>query len=220
MPLDLETIISYHGGMKTHSTAHRRLRTPGRPREFDTDTAIESAVLVFRERGYQATSIGDLCEATGLTAGSIYKAFGDKRTLFLAALDRYVESRNAELNKRLDAQPNGREKIRTVLRFYAEASCGEEGQRGCLVLSSAVALATFDEEMAARVEAVMRRNEDMLRDLVRQGQKDNSISPDLHGQATARVLLALLQGFRVIGKTGRTRREMLATADEALHLLR
>ena len=213
-------VISYHVGMKTHSADHRRSRNPGRPREFDTDTAIDNAVLVFRERGYQSTSIGDLCEATGLTAGSIYKAFGDKRALFLAALDRYVELRNAELNKRLDAQANGREKIRAVLRFYAEASCGEEGQRGCLVLSSAVALATFDEEMAARVEEVMQRNEDMLRRLVRQGQKDGSISPDLREQATARTLLALLQGFRVIGKTGRTRNEMLAAADEALHLLR
>jgi AcrR family transcriptional regulator len=184
------------------------------------DSTIKNVVRIFSERGYHATSVSDLCAATGLTAGSIYKAFGDKRTLFLAALDRYVESRNAELKKLLDAQSNGHDKIRAMLRFYAEASCGEEGRRGCLVVSSAVALATFDEEMAARIEAVMQRNEEKLRRLLRQGQKDNSISPDINEHATARSLLALLQGFRLIGKSGRTRNEMLTAADEALRLLR
>ena len=70
-------------------------RLPGRPREFDTDAAIDSALLVFRERGYHATSIKELSDATGLTAGSLYKAFGSKNGLFLAAFDRYTRTRSA-----------------------------------------------------------------------------------------------------------------------------
>jgi len=212
-------IISYNAPMNASNADDRRPRNPGRPREFDMDMTVESAVRIFRERGYHATSVSDLCAATGLTAGSIYKAFGDKRALFLAALDRYVETRNAELAQLLEAQPTGRDKIRAVLRFYAEASCGEEGRRGCLVVSSAIALATFDEEMAAQVEAAMQRSEDMLRRLLRQGKRDGSISSDIHEQAMARSLLALLHGFRSIGKSGRTRNEMLTAADEALRLL-
>lgn len=218
-PLDWETIISYNALMYTTNADDRRPRSPGRPREFDMDAAVEAAMRVFRERGYHATSVGDLCTATGLTAGSIYKAFGDKRALFLAAFDHYVETRNAELTKLLNAQPRGHDKIRAMLRFYAEGSSGEEGRRGCLVVSSVMALATFDEEMAARVEAAMQRSEVMLRRLLRQGQRDGSISSDIHEQATARSLLALLHGFRSIGKSGRTRYEMLSAADEALRLL-
>lgn len=183
------------------------------------DTVVDGAVRVFRERGYHATSVGDLSEATGLTAGSLYKAFGDKRGVFLAAFDRYVNIRNAQIRVLIDAQPNGREKIRALLRFYAESSHGGEGRRGCLVVSSATALATLDEEIAARVEAAMRRSEALLRDLVEAGQKDGSIVNAMNSTALARCLMALLQGFRLIGKSGRTQRDMLAAAEEAMRLV-
>lgn len=205
--------------MTSPSASPTSSRGPGRPREFDMDTVLDGAVRVFRERGYHATSVGDLSEATGLTAGSLYKAFGDKRGVFLAAFAHYVEARNAGLRRLLDRQPSGYEKIRAVLHFYAQSSHGSEGRRGCLVVSSATALATFDDEIAAQVEAAMRRSEDLLRQLLRQGQEDGSVAQDIDVTAMARVLLAVLQGFRLIGKSGRTRNDMMAAADQALKLL-
>lgn len=208
-------IVSYNGTM----TSPDLPRPLGRPREFDLDAAVDDAVLVFRERGYQAASVGDLCAATGLTAGSLYKAFGDKRSLFITALDRYLATRHARLKPLLDEQPNGRERIGALLRFYAESSWGEEGRRGCLVVSAAMALATFDDELAARVSAAMHRTEDLLRRLLRQGQDDGSIDAGLPVPATARSLLALLHGLRTVGKPGRSRHEMLGAAQEALRLV-
>ena len=212
-------IISYNRWMATEQNSPSAARSPGRPREFDMATVVNGAVRVFRERGYHATSVSDLSDATGLTAGSLYKAFGDKRGVFLAAFDQYVSVRNAELRQRIDKAPNARGKIQSVLRFYAESSHGSEGRRGCLVVSSATALATFDEEISTRIEATMRRTEEMLRELLQQGQKDGSIAPEIHVPAMARSLLALLHGFRLIGKSGRTQRDMLAAADEAMRLL-
>ncbi|QGZ65255.1 TetR/AcrR family transcriptional regulator [Paraburkholderia acidisoli] len=182
-------------------------------------TVVEGAVRVFRERGYHATSLGDLSEATGLTAGSLYKAFGDKRGIFLAAFDHYVNARHVQLRRLIDAQPNARAKIHVILRSYAELSHGSEGRRGCLVVSSATALATLDDEMSARVEAAMRRTETLLRQLLDEGQKDGSVAAGVNAAAMARCLMALLQGFRLIGKAGRTQRDMLAAADEAMRLL-
>lgn len=205
--------------MTAPSTSPTSSRGPGRPREFDMDTVLDGAVRVFRERGYHATSVGDLSEATGLTAGSLYKAFGDKRGVFLAAFARYVEARNAALRKLLDQQPSGYEKIRAVLHFYARSSHGSEGRRGCLVVSSATALATFDDEIAAQVEAAMRRSENLLRQLLEQGREDGSVARDIDVTTMARVLLAVLQGFRLIGKSGRTRNDMVAAADQTLKLL-
>ncbi|CAG9274994.1 TetR family transcriptional regulator [Paraburkholderia unamae] len=207
------------GRMASEHKSEPVARSPGRPREFDMETVVNGAVRVFRERGYHATSVGDLSDATGLTAGSLYKAFGDKRGVFLAAFDHYVSVRNDELRHRLNKQPNARAKIRAMLHFYAESSHGSEGRRGCLVVSSATALATFDDEIAARIETTMRRTEDMLRELLQQGQKDGSIAPQVQAAAMARTLLALLHGFRLIGKSGRTLRDMLASADEAMRLL-
>jgi TetR/AcrR family transcriptional regulator, transcriptional repressor for nem operon len=197
-------------------TQHRR---PGRPREFDMDAALDGALLVFRERGFHAASLGDLGAAMELTPGSIYKAFSDKRAIFLAAFDRYTKLRNAELQQLLDAEMTGLDKLRAMLRFYAAASHGIEGQRGCLVVGSAVELATFDAEMAACVTAALRRVEALLRDLVRRGQSDGSIRSGIDADATACTLLCMLQGLRVIGKTGRKRAETMAAADHALRLL-
>ena len=183
------------------------------------EAALDGALLVFRERGYHAASLEDLSSAMKLTTGSIYKAFSDKRAIFLAAFDRYTHLRNTRLRGLLDAAGNGLDKLRALLGFYAEASYGIEGRRGCLVVGSATELATFDSDMAARVTRALQRLETLLRDLIRLGQSDGSIPARIDADATARALLCLLQGFRVIGKLGRTRAEMTAAVDQALRLL-
>lgn len=205
--------------MLTHPKETRRARGPGRPREFDVEAALDKALSVFRERGYHATSLADLRAATKLTTGSLYKAFEDKRAIFLAAFERYTRRRNAALQERLDVERSGRDKLRAVLLFYAEASHGGDGRRGCLVASSATELATFDADMAAQVKAALRRLELLLRTLIRLGQSDGSVAPDTDRDAAAGALLCVLQGFRVVGKTGRTRSEMMAAANQALRML-
>ncbi|HEY0687295.1 MAG TPA: TetR/AcrR family transcriptional regulator [Steroidobacter sp.] len=202
------------------STKNTQLRrSPGRPREFDMEAALDGALLVFREHGYHGASLGELGSAMGLTAGSIYKAFNDKRTLFLAAFDHYTHRRHAELGKLLDAEKTGFDKVRAMLRFYAEVSHDLEGRRGCLVVGSLTHLTTFDAKTSARVTTALRRLETLLRDLIRLGVSDGSIPPGINADALARTLLCLLQGFRVVGKAGRTRTEMLAAVDQALRLL-
>jgi AcrR family transcriptional regulator len=181
---------------------------------------LDSALLVFRERGYNAASLAELGAAMELTAGSIYKAFSDKRTLFLAAFDRYTELRGTQLRRALDAQADGYAKLAALLSFYAEASHGAEGRRGCLVAGSAAELATFDTDMRKRVTSALDRLEETLRELLRTGQGDGSVSSDLDVEAAARTLLAVLQGFRILGKTGRSRTQMIAAADQALRMLR
>ena len=217
--LDLEMIVSYNGRMRNQNHTALESRGPGRPREFDMDAVVDGAIRIFRERGYHATSVGDLGDATGLTAGSLYKAFGDKRGVFIAALERYVGMRHAHIQAALDAESSGRNKIRAVLAIYADVSFGTEGRQGCLVLSSAMALTTFDDDIAQRIEASIQRTETLLQRLVREGQKDGSVSQACNAKATARTLLSVLQGFRVIGKFGRTREDMRAAVDATLRLL-
>ncbi|NKJ51133.1 TetR family transcriptional regulator [Burkholderia sp. SG-MS1] len=183
------------------------------------DVALDGAIQIFRERGYHATSLGDLGSAMELTAGSIYKAFADKRAVFVAALDRYIQLRNAQLQSLIDLQPTGRDKVRAVLHFYAESAHGVEGKRGCLVAGSATDLATFDSEVAGRVVAALQRTEAMLSRLISLGQKDGSITSAVDSKASACALLSVVQGFRVVGKTGRSRAHMMAAADQAMRLL-
>ncbi|MDQ0314260.1 TetR/AcrR family transcriptional regulator [Amorphus orientalis] len=203
--------------MITAPATHRRSR--GRPREFDIDAALDAAIPVFQARGYEGASLAQLCAAMKLTPGSVYKAFPDKRAVFLAAFDRYAGLSHAELRARLDDRLNGLERVRTVLTAYAEKAQAPEGRAGCLVTRSALDLAVCDAEMAEKIAAAMGRLEAMLRDEIRLGQTDGSIPAELDPDAAALTLLCVVQGFRVVGKTGRSRPDMMACVVQAMKTL-
>jgi AcrR family transcriptional regulator len=205
--------------------AHPRSSSPtapigrGRPREFDIETALEGAARIFRERGYHATSIPDLTEAMELASGSVYKAFKDKRAVFLAAFDQEGRMRWEKLRQSMSTAKSGRDRLHTLLTFYAESSHGVEGRRGCFVVGTATEMATLDDEVAQRVSTALHRIERLIADLIREGQADGSIPAGIDREATAGLMMCVLQGMRVVGKTGRRRTEMTAVADAALRLL-
>lgn len=182
------------------------------------DEALDRAVRVFRERGYHATSIGDLAEAMKLASGSIYKAFKDKHAVFLAAFDHYAARRTAETRGAAATGTSGRERLRNVLLSYVEASQGIEGRRGCLVVGSTVELAALDSEIAARVSESLKANETFLADLIRQGQADGSVPAHIDADITARTMVCLTQGLRVVGKA-RARLDADALVDTAMKML-
>lgn len=198
------------------ATSHR---AAGRPREFDIDEALDAAIVVFTERGYHGTSIADLKAAMGLTAGSIYKAFQDKKAIFLAAFDRYKQVRNALLEAELAPFSTGRDKVRGMLHFYANAACGETGRRGCLAIGAAVELALFDAEVDARVALSQARTLEQIRGFIRDGQADGSISSDVDADTAALAVMAFLQGIRIVGKTSPKPAATRAAADALLRIL-
>jgi AcrR family transcriptional regulator len=201
------------------TTLQQKTRSRGRPREFDAEAALDAALRVFSERGYHAASISELTEAMGLAAGSVYKAFGDKRGIFLAAFDRYRAVRRGVLAAELDRVETGRDKLRALVTFFAASSHGQIGRQGCLVVGSAGDLALFDEEAAERVATAFTNDETLLSDLIRLGQSDGSIKADLDISAVALALLCLTKGMRVIGKTGRSGEEMAAAAEAAMKMV-
>nr|WP_310617517.1 TetR/AcrR family transcriptional regulator [Pantoea cypripedii] len=192
----------------------RIMRERGRPRQFDLDVALDRAMLVFREKGYHSASISDLSEAMQLTAGSIYKAFSDKRGLFLQVFARYTSLRNHDLRQRLAQQPDGRSRIAELLRFYLESASDIEGRRGCLVVGSAVELQLLDNELAEGVRAALLRNQQSILQLITRGQQEGSINPQHDAQALGGVLLCLVLGMRVAGKMQDlpARDQLIATA--------
>jgi AcrR family transcriptional regulator len=200
------------------------MTTRGRPREFDVDKALDRAIAVFSERGFHGTSIENLVQATGLTAGSLYKAFKDKRGIFLAAFARYRAVRGEALaaileGHSVDKYVTGLARLEAALAFYAAASHGPSGRQGCLVVGTAVELATFDDEVARIVEGAMAQNEALLCSLIRQGQADGSIPAGVDPDAAGRTMLCLTQGLRVVGKTGRGLDDMKAVVEQALKIV-
>ena len=164
------------------------------------DTALDGAIRVFCERGYHATSIGDLTAAMRLATGSVYKAFRDKHAVFLAAFERYTEVRREQTCSAAARGANGRERVRHVLLSYVEHSQGSEGRRGCIVVGSAVELSAVDPVVRARVNAQLATNESFIAGLIREGQADGSIPRHVAADDTARLMICITQGMRVVGK--------------------
>ncbi|WP_338556525.1 TetR/AcrR family transcriptional regulator [Erwinia sp. E_sp_B04_7] len=184
--------------MNSSSLTKSQTKERGRPRAFDTDLALDNAMLLFRRKGFHASSVAELSEAMNLTSGSIYKAFKDKQTLFLQVFERYTSQRNALLLQRLAKCPNGREKLAEVLRFYLESARDVEGRRGCLVAGSATE--ALDEPLTALVQRAVMRNKGFLASLLTEGQQDGSVSRSLSVETAAELLLCLTLGLRVAGK--------------------
>lgn len=129
-----------------------------RPREFDTDTALNAAMDVFWEHGYEGASLPDLLEGMSLTRGSLYKAFKDKKSLFLTVLDRYddaaVDAAVAFLSD--DTIPDGWTRIMQLMETIPEAVASGD-HRGCLLCSAAAGPAFYDTEIAAQVHKSLEK---------------------------------------------------------------
>jgi TetR/AcrR family transcriptional repressor of nem operon len=173
----------------------------GRPREFDTDAAVERAMGVFWSCGYHGTSLPDLLEATNLSRGSLYAAFGDKHGLFLRALDRYIDDALARLDSELDPRENALAGVRTCLAGYVDRTSGIAGKRGCLVVATAMELAAHDTEVEQRIRRFFKTMETRLAEALARAQAAGALADGVEPATAARALLCLLEGMRVVGKT-------------------
>ncbi|MEH7877626.1 TetR/AcrR family transcriptional regulator [Rhizobium laguerreae] len=196
-----------------------KTRSRGRPREFDMDAALDAALRVFSERGYHAAAISELTEAMGLASGSIYKAFKDKRGVFLAAFGRYRQLGRRRLEAMIASAETGRDKVFQMVMYYTELSYGEAGRKGCLVVGGANDFALLDEEAAAHIVTAFAADEKLMADLIRIGQADGTIPKTVDPAAAALAFLCFTKGLRVIGKTGRSREEMVSAAEAAMKLV-
>ena len=199
--------------------APRSSSRAGRPRSFVLETVVDAAALVFRRRGFHGASLLDLGRAMGLTPGSIYKAFPDKRAIFRAAFERYVSLRRQQLRAKLDAAEDGLSKVEIFLGHYVASATGHEGRDGCLVVNASVEAPFEDAELAARASESLGVLEDLLVNILDEGQTDGSIRAELDVPATARMIVSLVQGFRVIGKLGREPDDFSPVSRQVIRLL-
>jgi len=177
----------------------------GRPREFDTDAAVDRAMGVFWSGGYHGTSLPDLLKATALSRGSLYAAFGDKHGLFLRALDRYIDDAVARLDRELDPRKSALAGVRKCLAGYVDRTSGVAGKRGCLVVATAMELAAHDPEVEQRIRRFFRTMERRLTEALARAQASKELADGVDPRIAARLLVCLVEGMRVVAKTGSER---------------
>ena len=182
-----------------------------RKKKFDPDRALDEAVDVFWEKGYNASSVQDLVDRMGINRFSMYDTFGGKRELFLAALDRYRETQIDELFARLEAgsrEPAGLDAIQEFFRRLIEVCSGCNGWRGCLITNSAVELAPHDRTVAKRVSDHLQRMEDAFRRALSHARKAGELKKGSPMRDLARFLTGAVVGLTVLAKTSPGRRAL------------
>ncbi|MFE4976236.1 TetR/AcrR family transcriptional regulator [Kitasatospora sp. NPDC056651] len=189
-----------------------------RTKEFDPDAALQAALELFWQRGYEATSMADLVERLGIARASVYATFGSKHELYLRALERYCEQSDAVLLEELSQPGPALPAVRALVRHYAAA--GErERQLGCFVTNAAVELAPRDPAASRRVEASFDRLETLLTAALVRAAAQGELAAGREPRALARMLVVLLQGIRVVGKTADGGPRARDAAEQALALL-
>jgi TetR/AcrR family transcriptional repressor of nem operon len=171
-----------------------------RPREFDIEDALERATRLFWTKGFEQTSLDELCAATGLGRSSLYAAFGDKRGLYLRALARYEERSAARITAAIADKPI-REGLAAFLGALIDDIVAGPGRRGCFIGNCAAELARLDRTAAAQVRASLERIEATFREALAQARSRSDLAPDADVAALARFLTAGIQGLRLVGKT-------------------
>jgi TetR/AcrR family transcriptional repressor of nem operon len=179
-----------------------------RPREFDEDTVLEAATQRFWNNGYEATSMRDLADHTGMTTPSLYNAFGDKRAIYRLVLDRYIrlalETCSATFGG--DDPP-----LRALERYFdalIEEALADALQKGCFVVNTALEVAPHDADFRDLVTNVFGQIEKYLRDCIVSGQSDGTIRTKLPAADLARLFLGATLGIRVLARTS-SERELL-----------
>jgi TetR/AcrR family transcriptional repressor of nem operon len=171
-----------------------------RPREFDVETALESAMQVFWSKGYEAASLDDLCDATGLSRSSLYAAFGDKRNLLLESLSHYVDNGSERIGKTLARKIPFRAALSDLLNAFIDGIVAGPGRRGCFIGNCAAEVARNDRAAIAHVRTALARNEEYFRTALSAAKARGELKVNADVTGLARFLTASIQGMRLVGK--------------------
>lgn len=172
-------------------------RPVGRPREFDEEAALEAAMDAFWEKGYEATSMADLCACTGLHKGSLYQAFGDKHQLFMSALRHYADKDFHRVAAVAFKSASPIANIRAAVDKIMEDAGSD---RGCMMINSLVELAPHDPEVKAALKGFGAQRVRVMADLIGKAQEAGEISARKEPARLAQQLMMLLAGGATLVK--------------------
>jgi TetR/AcrR family transcriptional regulator, transcriptional repressor for nem operon len=191
-----------------------------RPREFDVDAALERAMDVFWSKGYEATSLDDLCAATGLSRSSLYGTFGSKEELLLQTVDCYAQRRTSELEAALARQPTIQRAFAALTKQFIDQIVSGAGRRGCFLGNCAAELPRSNRAALTRVRQGLARTEATFRAALVRAKTRGEMSPGASVDALARFLTAGFQGLRLIGKVNPDRAVLQGIATTMLRCLK
>ena len=178
----------------------------GRPRAYDPQVALDRALNMFWRAGFASTSIDDICTATGMNRPSVYAAFGNKRALFRAALERYTSISREKMSRAFSNDEPLRESLagvysRALDLYFAEPSA----PLGCFFVGAALTPAFDDEEIRELTNSGLREFEAAFRRLIASAQERGEIGNDRDADGLAKMASATLYYLAIRSRAGEKR---------------
>ncbi len=190
-------------------------RKTGRPLSFDRSAALQNAMLLFWRHGYESTSLAALKAAMGVTAPSIYAAFGDKKQLFLEALKLYL-SGPVTSQSIIDDAATARDAAAALLHAAATGFTGPETPPGCLLATSAISCSAEAEDVRMALAEIRHGIEAHLRSRIDCDIATKKLPSGTDAAAMAGLVMAVIQGMSTLARDGAPREHLLCVADTAM----
>ncbi|TCR69633.1 TetR/AcrR family transcriptional regulator [Bosea sp. BK604] len=188
----------------------------GRPRAFDRAEALQKAMLVFWDKGYQAASLTDLTEAMGIGSPSLYAAFGSKEGLYREAVDLYEASESDEIAGPLSLAATAREAIEGYLMASAAVFTRPGRPPGCMVVLSAVNAVGVGDETSAKLREMRAQSVTAIAARLRSAAAAGELDAGLDAEAIASYYVTVQQGMSIQARDGATRPQLEAIARGAM----
>ena len=188
----------------------------GRPREFDTEEALAKALRVFWERGFQATSITDLTAATGVGRTGLYAAFGDKESLFLLALDRYMALAYTDCAEMLEDEPDARRAVEAHLLRMADSVTKPDDAHSCMLMNTVQESAVLSSKVGERVRQLYLRILGAVQGRLQRAKVEGQLGPDEDTDLLARFLQGQVILLSVLARNGVQRDVLVAMVKKAM----
>lgn len=189
----------------------------GRPRDFDVNEALDAALHVFWEKGYEGASLSDLTAAMGINRPSLYAAFGNKEELFRKALASYCE-RSAFFAAALE-QPRTHDVAEKLLYGYADNLSDTSRPRGCLIINAALACSETAEPVRQELIARRQGNQEKIAERFRRAKRENDFPADCDPEEMASYISTISHGMAVQSASGASRADLRQIAKMALRAL-
>ena len=186
-----------------------------RTKAFNEEEVLDKAVQVFWAKGYEATSMADLCDCTGLHKGSLYQSFGDKHELFMRALQHYSDKEFRETMAVVKSSASPLQNIRSIMHKVCE---GADECKGCLVINSMVELAPHNEDVKAAVNSFGEKRLHFMTEMIGEAQKAGEIRAELQPEKLATQLMVTMAGLAATSKSFMGSKDGISVLDHTIDL--
>ena len=190
----------------------------GRPYEFDKEETLSKAMDLFWEKGYKATTIQDLVDRMGIKRGSIYNTFGDKHTLFVAAVEYYAEEVTSKTIQVLESDGSPVENIRLFFETIVNTP-SDRKTKGCLISNTVVELAPHDKKVANTVRQILERIQRAFLNCLNKAVELGELPKDTDTRVLSHFLATSTHGLIVTGKSALNPKEVKDVVDVILSTL-